>query len=218
MKCYRGVNYYTFSEVIYALYNGQMTSPSWWLEQSLLITIANDKVKFVPVNKNVLGDIVKINNSNNFEWAESHFIPDLMQLVLTQYRDDYPINLDEDISDTDRDKEFLSFFVEFMNHASHVVPRYLILLKAYDDVDEDWLKNLINSTSATSRFNDTPQDGGDYSDDEHTTNITQSVVSSDSEPMTPMERIRELQESIKNLKKDFIDEFDKLFLRKENIG
>ena len=52
-------------------------------------------------------------------------------------------------------------------------------------------------SSSTSRFNDTPQNSGDFSDDNHTSNIT--TTTSSSNVGTMMQRLNEIEDNIKQL-------------------
>ena len=80
------------------------------------------------------------------------------------------------------------FFFRFLNALNITYPIYSKLIKIYAD-EENHLMNSLNrdytddadsSGSSTNRFNDTPQNGGAYEDDTHTTNISQVTSSTDS--------------------------------------
>ena len=52
-------------------------------------------------------------------------------------------------------------------------------------------------SSSIARFNDTPQNSGDFSDDQHTSNITTTTNSSNVGTM--MQRLNEIEDNIKQL-------------------
>lgn len=52
-------------------------------------------------------------------------------------------------------------------------------------------------SSSVARFNDTPQNSGDFSDDNHTSNIT--TTTSSSNVGTMMQRLNEIEDNIKQL-------------------
>ena len=52
-------------------------------------------------------------------------------------------------------------------------------------------------SSSVARFNDTPQNSGDFSDDQHTSNIT--TTTSSSNVGTMMQRLNEIEDNIKQL-------------------
>ena len=86
--------------------------------------------------------------------------------------------------------------------------RYLTLIDIYTNQKA----NLLNKVESNSiqRYNDTPQNGGDWSDDEHTSNITRTESSNDFTPL--MDRINEIQNKLRNIQKDWEDEFKGIFI------
>lgn len=102
--------------------------------------------------------------------------------------------------------------------------RYLTLLNLYDNQKNNLMNKLNNVTTVTGdhRVNDTPQDAGtghqNFTDDDHTsmwegTNTTTTV---DSDPMTIMARLDEIQRMYMNLLRDWVKEFRKLFIAPYN--
>lgn len=65
-------------------------------------------------------------------------------------------------------------------------------------------------SASTSRFNDTPQNSGDFSDDNHTSNITTTENSSNVGTM--MQRLNEIEDNIKQLYLDWSNEFRKFII------
>lgn len=86
--------------------------------------------------------------------------------------------------------------------------RYLALLDIYANQKANLLNKVESNT--TQRYNDTPQNGGDWSDDEHTSNITRIENSNDFTPL--MDRINEIQNKLRNIQKDWEDEFKGIFI------
>ena len=81
------------------------------------------------------------------------------------------------------------------------------------------IQNLTNNkskllddvkSSSVARFNDTPQNSGDFSDDQHTSNIT--TTTSSSNVGTMMQRLNEIEDNIKQLYLDWSDEFRKFII------
>ena len=81
------------------------------------------------------------------------------------------------------------------------------------------IKNLTNNktkllddvkSSSVARFNDTPQNSGDFSDDNHTSNITTTTSSSNAGTM--MARLNEIEDNIKQLYIDWSNEFRKFII------
>ena len=65
-------------------------------------------------------------------------------------------------------------------------------------------------SSSVARFNDTPQNSGDFSDDQHTSNITTTTSSSNAGTM--MARLNEIEDNIKQLYIDWSNEFRKFII------
>lgn len=63
---------------------------------------------------------------------------------------------------------------------------------------------------SVARFNDTPQNSGDFSDDPHTSNITTTENSSAGGTM--IQRLNEIEDNIKQLYNDWSDEFRKFII------
>ena len=90
--------------------------------------------------------------------------------------------------------------------------RYYPMLKAYRDNASDPIPQIVSETTGATRFNDTPQDGGDYSDDEHTTNITQSVAETKVDSGSLVERLDNLYKNWRDIMRDWTSEFKGLFM------
>ena len=65
-------------------------------------------------------------------------------------------------------------------------------------------------SASVSRFNDTPQNSGDFSDDNHTSTVTKTENSSNVSTM--MQRLNEIEDNIKQLYIDWSNEFRKFII------
>ena len=65
-------------------------------------------------------------------------------------------------------------------------------------------------SSSVARFNDTPQNSGDFSDDNHTSTVNKTENSSNVGTM--MQRLNEIEDNIKQLYIDWSDEFRKFII------
>lgn len=84
--------------------------------------------------------------------------------------------------------------------------RFTLLLSTYKSNRDKLLSEV--STSVTTRFNDTPQDSGDWLDDRHTTNITQQVQGTDYMPL--MDRISAIEAKYHALMHRWVEQFNSL--------
>lgn len=123
------------------------------------------------------------------------------------------------ISD-DKKKRFASRFVAIYTQSQD---KYLELLTLYA-AEKSHLMDQINAVQTsnatiTNRTNDTPQNGGAWEDDRHTSNYQNSTndntVTTNSDPGTIMSRLAEVQEKYANLEGDWADEFKGLFCPEE---
>lgn len=95
--------------------------------------------------------------------------------------------------------------------------KYYTLLKIYNDNINKLMDKVKIITSGNNRFNDTPQNGGLFADDDHTTTITENTQTTESDNATIMERIREIQNNIRDVMDDWTNEFKILFINPLNI-
>lgn len=95
-----------------------------------------------------------------------------------QNMEDYIIRVeDRDVEDLD----LKGFFRKWMNIFQMTYPKYKPILDAFTTEKAHLLDKLENVTVAT--LNDTPQDGGDFSDDEHMTEYRKATTTVDPEPI-----------------------------------
>lgn len=87
--------------------------------------------------------------------------------------------------------------------------RYELLLGFYRDTREQLLSRLVSKSYV--RTNDTPQNGGLFEDDRHTSNYTESGSETDS--ATPMQRLDEISRLYRDVIDEWVGEFDGLFGR-----
>lgn len=79
-------------------------------------------------------------------------------------------------------------------------------LIANQEANKDKLLGQIKSSSSQ-HFNDTPQNRGDYEDDEHNTNVTYTNSATDGG--TLLSRLNEIEDNLKRLYEDWSNEFRK---------
>ena len=184
-------------------------------------------------------DTIEPNSSNDLDFKEDILTPyglviedssadkllvlnQLMRMVYARFFDCYvyrkvfhlPWEVDETYApDSGERKKIYRQFVEDFNTTA---PRYLVLLKQFNDHSSDPLAKLETSISGTTRFNDTPQDGGDFADDGHTTNITQSETTTQFDNASIVEKLDALYRNWRSVLKDWTNEFRGLFYMVES--
>ena len=86
--------------------------------------------------------------------------------------------------------------------------KYSLLIQNLENNKAKLLDDVKSSSVA--RFNDTPQNSGDFSDDNHTSTVTKTENSSNVGTM--MQRLNEIEDNIKQLYIDWSDEFRKFII------
>ena len=119
-------------------------------------------------------------------------------------------------TEEDIEKIKINFLRKFSYTYVNTSDRYLTLLDLYETQKRNLMSKLSNtsSNSTTHRVNDTPQNGGNFYDDEHTSVYEQTTISTNNaiDPTTVMSRLDEIQNKYMNVIKDWAKEFNCLFI------
>lgn len=100
---------------------------------------------------------------------------------------------------------------QFVGMFNLTAPRYIPLLKSYKANEENPIAQVESTTTGLNRFNDTPQNEGDFDSDEHTTNITQNEVKVTADSGSVVERLDALYKNWRSVLRDWSNEFRCLF-------
>ena len=119
--------------------------------------------------------------------------------------------------DSDEDEDFVKKFArtkvgQIFAWWQSSSDKYSMLIQNLNNNKQKLLDD-VKSTSVA-RFNDTPQNSGDFSDDPHTSTITTTENSSNAGTM--MQRLNEIEDRIKQLYLDWSDEFRKFIIWSAN--
>ena len=112
--------------------------------------------------------------------------------------------------DSDEDEDFVKKFArtkvgQIFAWWKSSMEKYSMLIQNLENNKAKLLDDV--KSSSTSRFNDTPQNSGDFSDDAHTSTVTKTENSSNVGTM--MARLNEIEDNIKQLYLDWSNEFRK---------
>ena len=116
-------------------------------------------------------------------------------------------------ADLDKNEDFVEKFArtkvgQIMSWWISSIEKYSLLIQ---NLTANKNKLLDDVKSAfISRFNDTPQNSGDFSDDNHTSTVNKTENSSNVGTM--MQRLNEIEDNIKQLYIDWSDEFRKFII------
>ena len=116
-------------------------------------------------------------------------------------------------TDSDETEDFVEKFArtkvgQIMAWWQSSSEKYSLLIQNLENNKSKLLDDV--KSSSTSRFNDTPQNSGDFSDDQHTSTVTKTENSSNVGTM--MARLNEIEDNIKQLYLDWSNEFRKFII------
>ena len=143
-------------------------------------------------------------------WTSSNYLTNCWQTYIWPKFYDKPICYtdDDSIADNDSGKVFANFMGPIIAWMSSSDTKFSLLI-ANQEANKDKLLGQIKA-STISRFNDTPQNGGNFSDDNHTTTITTGESSMDGG--TLLSRLNEIEDNLKRLYEDWSNEFRKFII------
>lgn len=108
--------------------------------------------------------------------------------------------------------ELYRFFVAFVNKLIDTKDYYETLVNIYDDKLSHLMAQVEADTTNEVIFNDTPQTtSGVLSGDTYATTYTKTKSVSNSDMKSPIERIKDIQDSLRNIWADWVQEFRHLF-------
>lgn len=145
------------------------------------------------------------------ELDSSSFTQELTQAIWDKYFYNWIEYVDQDLMDsaeTAYSKDKLDVFMLHLRSVFRLTKdKYLALLGYYDKC-RDNLMSKLNSITKT-KFNDTPQNAGDFSDESYTSTYTE--VEADIDPQPIADRLEKVQSMYRSLLRDWVNEFKGLF-------
>lgn len=124
----------------------------------------------------------------------------------------YPYYPDAQAPSSEERKEVFRLFVNLFNLTA---PRYIPLLKQFNLNASDPIGKIKSTSTGKTRFNDTPQDGGEFDDDEHTSHITQTEATTETDTGSIVERLDALYKNWREILRDWSSQFKGLFYGEE---
>lgn len=143
----------------------------------------------------------------------------LIRLIYAEYFDEFVvkklIGIYEDetavVLSTNEKKEVWRHFVELFNMTA---PRFIPLLKSYKANESSPIAQISSTTTGLNRFNDTPQEDGDFANDSHSTTVNQNEVNVLADSGSVAQRLDELYKNWRSVLRDWTYEFRCLFYTK----
>lgn len=167
-------------------------------------------INIIDVFTDIKVDLLPIN-------PEDESISLLWQYIYSRYGDMGIFTSDKATLTNDENKKlFENFLYKLINKIAFTQDRYLTLIKFYTQNKNDLLKQISTTSRRESRFNDTPQDEGVFSSDEHTTNLTEDNTTASTDKDSLIIRLAEIQNNFENLYKNWLEEFANIFIEELN--
>ena len=213
-----------------------MLKTSWWkYEEILRSNLIPDNCKPYAPNtsivlttwfKNLLSSknlkvrIVGVDTTNaTFLTTINSVIEDVMTIVYDRHYDDYiyekTFNWNDNVvlNSNDIDK----VISKLLNVLNMTLPRYIPILMANKNASTDVLKPMKSESTSKTRFNDTPQNGGDFSDDNHSTNVSDNTSETTADSGSLVQRLDEAFKNYRSIILEWSNEFNQLFLKEEQL-
>ena len=147
--------------------------------------------------------------------VNNSYVEKLWQSIIAKYGNEY-IQTSKSVTSDNYIEESTLILNYILNTINETYDRYTTLLGAYDTKQHKLLDAIVTEQEGFARFNDTPQNGGLFADDNHTTNITQTTGKTSTEGRA-IERLKEIQEAFSNVFQNWLNEFHKFFVEGGNL-
>lgn len=144
----------------------------------------------------------------------------LMTIVYYRHDEDYLYKVSQMAflpSYTLTQADFKRAIKKVINVIDLTIPRYAPILQQNENYSTDPVAKIGSVTTGKSRFNDTPQDGGNFNDDPHATNVSHSVSESEVDSGSIVSRLDEMFKGFRSIILEWSNEFDQLFLKEEQL-
>lgn len=143
----------------------------------------------------------------------------LMGIVYNRHSEDF-IAWVEETDDENEDMNIAMYkaLSKLINVIDLTIPKYVPILQQNEIYSTNPVAPAESESSGETRFNDTPQNIGEYGDEDHTTNISNSKSESVVDTGSIMERLSALFKDFKSIILEWSNEFNTLFLKEEQIN
>jgi hypothetical protein len=104
-----------------------------------------------------------------------------------------------------------------LNVLVNTAPKYIPIFIQNKNSNANLLAKPTSSSQSISRFNDTPQNGGLFDDDEHTSKISESSYETSADMGSLVERLNDAFKNFHSITLEWSNEFARIFLSEEQI-
>ena len=196
-KRYEVINYYTFEELM-------QTEP--YTEEINWYSMFHGFLPYAP--------LYTYDSSTPPVEILKPYIEEVLNQVFARFRKHYLYWTKKDELE---EEDFYEITLKLANILMNTYPKYSQLYKYYKDKENQLMDMISSETSGDVGYNDTPQNGGDFSDENHRTNYTETRQTNRTEGNTPIERLKEIKDKLSSILFEWSEEFDRIFLEEGNI-
>ena len=148
------------------------------------------------------------------------YVNSLMTMVYDRHAYDIVYRYDSPATDADHDLDVfdrVAVLQKFINVINFTLPKYVPMIISYKKASADPIAPIKSESTGETKFNDTPQNVGDYGDEDHTTNISNSKSETSVDTGSLMERLSALYKDYKSIVLEWSNEFNQLFFKEEQF-
>lgn len=209
---YKLFNAYNLVDLINLIREEEINEFNFVLSESFINLIAvafNYDYSSTSPQLNALNIVYYDNASSTWKLKEN--VDKVLNLIFNRFKFSYCVSIIESASEEEKIFEAKKFLNNFLNILDMTSPYYLTLLNAYKSKENNLLDGLTTEANSLARFNDTPQNEGDFASDSHTTSINEVEATTTSDNKDVIEKLKSLKDSYKNLLLERSSEFERLF-------
>lgn len=177
----------------------------------------SDLVEYLPYDSGISLQTLLTEYGINYTISTGSKIADLFKKLYNRFSS-YEIfeMLASDSSETNIQQKFREWIVKFLNEYENTKSYFETLINAYETAIPNLMADIQAETTNEVVFNDTPQvEGGIFKTDSYATTYTKTGSISKSPMKTPIERLKDIQDNLRNLWKDWTNSMAKLFVEKQ---
>lgn len=157
------------------------------------------------------------------EFIETDTIKDVIDALMTivyQRHSEHFIYWEKTLSDVYPSLN-VAYFGKYVRTLLNIIelttPKYLPLLQDQEYYSYAPTSPLKSKTTGRTRFNDTPQNMGEWNDEEHATNVSKSVNESEVDSGSIVARLDEAFKNWRSIILEWANEFNQAFLVEEQV-
>lgn len=196
----------TFRDIIVYYINRKEVNAQFSMSQLLnSIQYTNEYIDEDPF------DLVGV-NIKSFNHADDDY--NLLSAIYGRYSDEIVYYATSKINNENEEHKLklAKFLNKLLDVYQYVSDKYITLLTYYGEKRNSLLDGIKVITDSINKFNDTPVVEGSYLSDNFVTNISSNKTTLSNEKDTLIMRLAEIQDHYKEVYKDFINEFKRIFI------